>query len=212
MIKQKKILTSFAGAIFLVFSPHYIQANTSASEGSQLYKRNCVFCHQADAIGKPGAAPSLSNNELLSISSDDFLFNTIRNGRAGTSMMPFRHIDDESIKKIIAYLRSLSTSPNRSKEVDAQPESHGDPRLGKIWFDYICSTCHGPKGDGYIAGSTGTAIGNKSFLGLASDGFLRETIKYGRSNTRMRGFKGPEGMANLTDLEIEDVIAYMRTL
>ncbi len=184
----------------------------NVSEGKQVYQQNCVFCHQADLIGKPGFAPSLANKELLSIASDEFLYRTIYNGRLGTSMTPFKHLGDEKIYQLISYLRSSTTEPNRSKEVDAQPDSHGDPRLGKVWFQEICSTCHGVQGDGYRSGSTGTAIGNKNFLEVASDGFLRETIKYGRSNTRMLPFSGPGGIANLSDSEIEDIIAYMRTL
>ncbi|MFQ5993776.1 MAG: c-type cytochrome, partial [Acidiferrobacterales bacterium] len=58
-------------------------------KGKQLYNQNCSVCHQADAIGKPGFAPSLTNKELLSISSDKFLLGTIRDGRAGTGMPPF---------------------------------------------------------------------------------------------------------------------------
>ena len=38
------------------------------------------------------------------------------------------------------------------------------------------------------------------------------TIKEGRSNTRMLGFNGSNGLANLTDQEIDDVITYMRNL
>ena len=67
-------------------------------------------------------------------------------------------------------------------------------------------------GDGYIAGGTGTAIGKAGFLNKASDGFIRPTIKYGRSNTRMLGFSGASGIANLSDKEIDDIIVYMRTL
>jgi len=46
-------------------------------KGEQLYQQSCVFCHQADAIGKPGVAPSLTNQEFLSTASDDFLMQTI---------------------------------------------------------------------------------------------------------------------------------------
>ena len=46
----------------------------------------------------------------------------------------------------------------------------------------------------------------------ASDGFIRETIRHGRSNTRMRGFQGPAGLANLSDQEIDDIIIYLREL
>ena len=182
------------------------------AEGERLYNQNCVFCHQPDAIGKPGFAPSLTNPELLAIASDKFLMGTIRDGRPGTGMAPFAHLGRKGATAVVAYLRSYSDEPNRSAEVDAEPAASGDPRLGKIWFDDICSTCHGVNGDGYLAGGTGTAIGTVGFLGKASDGFIRETIKRGRSNTRMLGFSGPSGLANLSDREIDDIIVYLRGL
>lgn len=213
MIKRKTLLAALCG-FALVSGGSYVSAasDSNVTEGKRLFTQNCQFCHQEEAIGKPGFAPSLSNPELLSIASDKFLLGTIRDGREGTAMMPFAHLGRTKIKQIVSYLRSLSTTPNRSKAIDAQPDAHGDPRLGKTWFNDICATCHGKNGDGYIAGGTGTAIGNKSFLAKASDGFLRETIKHGRSNTRMLGFSGSTGLANLSDREIDDVIVYMRTL
>ena len=186
--------------------------SSTIKKGEQLYNQNCSVCHQADAIGKPGFAPSLTNPELLSIASDKFFESTIRDGRPGTGMPPFSHLGRKNIKAIVAYLRAHTKLPDRSAEVDAQPKSFGDERLGKQWFDDICSTCHGVNGDGYAAGGTGTAIGKAGFLNKVSDGFIRETIKYGRSNTRMLGFSGPTAMANMSDQEIDDVIAYMRTL
>ncbi|MCK4950359.1 MAG: c-type cytochrome [Gammaproteobacteria bacterium] len=182
------------------------------SEGKKLYDQNCIFCHQADAIGKPGFAPSLRNKEFLSVSSDKFIMSTIRDGRTGTGMAPFAHLGKKKITAIVAYLRSYAKLPNISKMVDAQPRSQGDERLGQFWFDSICSTCHGPKGDGYAAGGTGTAIGKAGFLDKASDGYIRVTIKDGRSNTRMIGYSGPAAMAALSDSDIDDIIAYLRTV
>ena len=180
--------------------------------GEELYKQNCVFCHQADAIGRPGVAPSLTNKEFLSVASDKFLYATIHDGRMGTGMPPFAHLSDEKIKGIIAFLRAHAKLPSRSDEVDKQEQANGDPRLGSIWFHQICSTCHGPEGDGYSAGGTGTAIGKAGFLDKSSDGFIRVTIKEGRSNTRMLPFQGSEAMADLSDREIDDIIAYLRTV
>ncbi|NKB58131.1 MAG: c-type cytochrome [Alphaproteobacteria bacterium] len=180
--------------------------------GKVQFDENCAACHQEDAIGKPGIAPSLTNPELLSISSDDYFMSTIRDGRADTSMMPFAPLGRKNVRAIVSYLRAHAKGPNRAKEVDAQPEAHGDPRLGKQWYDNICSTCHGLSGDGYEAGGTGTAIGLPGFLNKVSDGFIRETIKKGRSNTRMLAFQGPTGLANLSDQEIDDIIVYLRSL
>jgi cbb3-type cytochrome c oxidase subunit III len=183
-----------------------------ASAGKKVYEQNCIFCHQADAIGKAGFAPSLTNQEFLQVASDKFLMATIRDGRAGTGMPPFSHLGRKDVEAIVAYLRSHATLKNMSAEIDAQPRSQGDERLGRFWFDSICSTCHGKDGDGYAAGGTGTAIGKASFLDKVTDGFIRETINKGRSNTRMIGYEGPAAMANLSAGDVDDIIAYLRTV
>ncbi len=199
---------------FVLLSPGAILAadDKTIELGANVYAQNCVFCHQADAIGKPGFAPSLSNPEFLSMATDKFILGTIRDGRPGTGMPPFAHIGRDQGRAIVAYLRSFEILPHRSAEIDLQPAASGDTTLGKQLFNDICSTCHGPNGDGYIAGGTGTAIGKAGTLGKVTDGFLRTTIKEGRSNTRMRGFAGPEGLANLNDHEIDSIIVYLRTL
>ncbi len=180
--------------------------------GEKLYNQNCIFCHQEDAIGKPGFAPSLTNKEFLSISSNKFLMSTIRDGRPGTGMPPFGHLGRSKVEAIVAYFRAHSKLPYRGSKVNAQPTAKGDPRIGRLWFEQICSTCHGPKGNGYAAGGTGTAIGKAGFLSKVSDGYIRETIKVGRSNTRMLAFQGPAAMADLTNREIDDIITYLRTV
>jgi len=220
MLKLNNMTLGLAILIGLAFSfPAYAATATPAEIkkakelklGKKEFEENCVICHQADAIGKAGVAPSLTNPELLSISSDKFFMGTIRDGREDTGMMPFAHLGRKKVRAIVSYLRSKATLPNRSEEVDAQPDAHGDPRLGEQWYIYICSTCHGTDGNGYESEGAGTAIGLPGFLNKVSDGFLRETIKYGRSNTRMLAFQGPAGLANLTDQEVEDIIVYLRS-
>jgi len=212
-MKQKnQIILAFVTFVFLNSGAALAADDKTIELGANVYAQNCVFCHQADAIGKPGFAPSLSNPEFLSLATDKFILGTIRDGRQGTGMPPFAHIGRDQGRALVAYLRSFEKIPNRAATIDAQPAANGDTQLGKQLFDDICSTCHGPSGDGYIAGGTGTAIGKVGTLSKVSDGFLRTTIKEGRSNTRMRGFAGPEGLANLSDHEIDSIIVYLRTL
>ncbi len=212
MRRHQQLVSGVAGLALLAIGSAGHAASSEVAQGKKLFEQNCQVCHQADAIGKPGFAPSLTNPELLSIASDKFFMSTIRDGRTGTGMPPFAHLGKKKIKAIVAFLRSHEKLPNRSKEVDAQPESFGDARKGELWFNQICVSCHGDRGEGYGAGVSGTAIGKPGFLNKVSDGFIRETIKHGRSNTRMHGFSGADGLANLRDSEIEDVIAYLRTL
>jgi len=212
-MKQNNRIIHFLAVLFLLASNPALSADESTiQQGANIYAQNCIFCHQADAIGKPGFAPSLSNAEFLSVASDKFILGTMRDGRLGTGMPPFAHLGREQGRAILAYLRSFSKLPHRASEIDAQPAAKGDTQSGKRLFDDICSTCHGQNGDGYIAGGTGTAIGKVGTLNKVSDGFLRTTIKEGRSNTRMLGFSGADGLANLSDQEIDDIIVYLRTL
>ena len=215
MFARRRLACGLAGVLSLAWI-YPASAQTASPEtlreGEALFVENCEVCHQADAIGEPGVAPSLTNPELLSVASDTFLEGTIRDGREDTGMPPFAHLGRKNVQAIVAYLRAHTSLPNRAEEVNAQPEAHGDPRLGEQWYNNICSTCHGVDGDGYEAGGTGTAIGLAGFLDKASDGFIRETIKHGRSNTRMLPFQGPAGLTNLTDEEIDDIIVYLRGL
>lgn len=212
-MQQTNRVIVFTIALFLLGTSSALTADEKTiKQGADVYAQNCVFCHQADAIGKPGFAPSLSNPEFLSLASDKFILGTIRDGRPGTGMPPFAHIGRDQGRAIVDYLRSFSTLPHRAAEIDAQPAASGDTTQGEQLFTDICSTCHGPNGDGYIAGGTGTAIGRAGTLDKVSDGFLRTTIQEGRSNTRMRGFAGSAGLANLSDQEIDDIIVYLRTL
>jgi len=212
MKQNNRVIVSFIAFFLLNTSSALAADEKTIKQGANIYAQNCIFCHQADAIGKPGFAPSLSNPEFLSLATDKFILGTIRDGRVGTGMPPFAHIGRDQGRAIVAYLRSFEKLPHRAAEIDAQPAASGDTAQGKQLFDDICSTCHGPNGDGYVAGGTGTAIGKVGTLNKVSDGFLRTTIKEGRSNTRMRGFAGPEGLANLSDQEIDDIITYLRTL
>ncbi len=211
MFHQKRPKVTLA-AMALLLAAGTAQAQETVKKGRGLFVENCQICHQADAIGKPGEAPSLINPELLSISSDKFLEATVRDGREDTGMPPFAHLGRTRVRAIVSFLRSHAKGPNISVKVNAESDARGDPRLGEQWYKNICSTCHGLDGDGYEAGGTGTAIGLPGFLDKASDGFIRETIRSGRSNTRMRGFKGPAALANLADQEIDDIIVYLRTL
>ena len=215
MFARGLLAFGLAGLTWLALGATILAETASSStlkQGEALFVENCEVCHQADAIGQPGVAPSLTNPELLEIASGKFFERNIRDGRPDTGMPPFAHLGRTKVRDIVAYLRSHSDRPNRAAEVDDQPDAHGDPRLGKLWYDNICSTCHGVSGDGYEAGGTGTAIGLNGFLNKATDGFIRETIKKGRTNTRMRAFQGAGALADLSDREIDDIIVYLRSL
>lgn len=99
------------------------QATWSGEEGKKsgkgLFQSWCVSCHGAlgkgdgqlaDTLGEGIRPRDLSNTELLSARSDEFLFKVIKNGGPAVgfsdAMMSFGStMGDEEIKNIIAYLR-----------------------------------------------------------------------------------------------------------
>lgn len=183
-----------------------------AAKGAAVFEENCSACHQPGGTGQVGTAPSLVNDEFLSAASTRFLKATILQGREGTAMPPFDGVLAETdVAAVIAYLRSHAKAPLRGDALDREKPAKGDATKGAALFASTCSGCHGPRGEGYEAEGSGTAIGKPGFLATASDGFIRATVHKGRSTTPMHGFRGPEGLANLTVAEIEDVVSFLRT-
>ncbi len=188
-------------------------STASVKEGEQVFNTYCVACHQSKGEGKPGVAPSLTNPEFLASAPDSLIRGTIENGRAGTAMVAWKAVlGDKKIDAVMAYLRSFAKGPSRVEQVNSEPPAKGDPARGEELFNRVCAGCHAAKGAGYLAGGSAPGIGNPGFQKLVSDGYIREMVRKGRSNTRMRGFTGSDGLANLTAQEIDDIISYLRTL
>ena len=170
----------------------------------------CMGCHGEKAAGRIGIGPRIASESYLAAASDAFLIQTIKNGRAGTTMVPWASIlSDEQIQALVAYLRSLH--PVEPATLD-ESKLDGVPDNGEKIYRSICSGCHGRSGAGYQETANGTGIGRKAFLDSASNGFIRYIVNYGKTQTKMRGFsaKSATAVANLSDQEIEDTIAYLR--
>ncbi len=182
-------------------------ANVSADIGATLYNANCTMCHGADGSGDLG--PSLNTQAFLTAVPDEFLIKTMIEGRPGTGMPGWQHLRNADIASIVQYLRTWQKKPSKSPEWHAQTVLHGDWDAGRQLFTGHCSGCHGVDAEG----ATGPQLNNAVFLGSASDAMLRHWITYGKEGTAMRGFrKGGQGITELSDRQIEDVIAYLRLL
>jgi mono/diheme cytochrome c family protein len=203
-----------SGEISKVSEPVVAKKSADPERGAMHFTANCMACHQEGGTGKVGFAPSIRNRDFLAISSDEFIIDTVRKGRPGTAMVQRPDLSDEVLADIISYLRSIKVANIIKVEVDATKNhaESGDAEKGGVKYAAYCGSCHGEKGAGYVAGGSGPAIGLAGFLSTASDDYIFQTLKIGRIGTAMRPFIGAAGLANLSEQDAFDIIAYLRSL
>lgn len=177
--------------------------NPSAKIGRILYRSRCTVCHGEDGEGKIG--PSLNNQSVLRVVSNEFLHDTIVRGRPGTAMPAWRQLSSVEVADLIALIRSWQTEPARRLE---PAHVQGDVQNGQLLYSGICASCHGP----YAEGALGPQLSNAVFLETTSDETLIDWISYGRTGTQMRAhLRGQQGNADLSRTQIEDVVAFLRS-
>ncbi|MFQ5500938.1 MAG: c-type cytochrome [Phycisphaerae bacterium] len=179
----------------------------SESIGRILYKANCVMCHGQGGSGDLG--PSLNTQAFLTVVSNKYLLNTLIEGRPGTGMPAWRHLSNEDLASLVRCIRTWQTQPDKSVEWYESVVERGDPDAGRLLFTATCSGCHGSEAEG----ATGPQLSHPLFLKNATDVMLREWITFGKEGTEMRGFrKGGQGIAELSTRQIEDLVAFLRSL
>jgi cytochrome c oxidase cbb3-type subunit 3 len=186
-----------------------------SSDGATVFGAFCSGCHGPEGKGlrAPGMAsfPSIANQDVLDLVSDDFLMETVRRGRPGRRMPAWgtsqSGLRPEEIRAAVSHLRQLGGVEHRP---DSKPARwvKGDPRVGERLFAASCGGCHGKRGEG----GDGPALNNQVLLETATDTFLAETIRRGRRDTDMKGFgEASPVRPTLNQAEIESVVAFLRT-
>lgn len=174
--------------------------------GRAIYLRYCALCHGENAEGyRADHANALGNPQFLAVATDEFLRASIADGRPGTPMSAWSRahggpFDDTMIDALVAYLRSLSSTPPLDL---AGVRVEGSVDRGGTLYAARCAECHGARGEG---SDTATSISHPNFHAVATDGYLRHTIEHGREGTPMPAF------GDLPSQSIDDLVAFVRTL
>ena len=108
-----------------------------------------------------------------------------------------------------------ATNGGGQEVAEVAPTPSGDPEAGKQQFDMVCIACHGPGGVG-VEG-LGKPFTTSEFLLTVDDQELLTFIKTGRpisdpANTTGVDMPPKGGNPALTDEQLLDIIAYIRTL
>ncbi len=181
------------------------RAATSTDPGRALYVQYCQLCHGAALEGYAADnAPSLSSSTFRATASTAFLQAAIERGRAGTAMAGYGTsvggpLGPAEVDALVDFVRGGAPAP----PVLPPRASRGDVAKGAQIYAASCETCHG------TVAQRGNAVhlANPMFLASATDAYLRVALVEGRPGTAMEPWQ-----AKLSPTEIEDVIAYVRSL
>ena len=171
--------------------------------GGILYKSNCVLCHgeAGDGRGRASILYGVLNLRIQGEKPSDYYHKIISKGSAelgGSNYMPAwdDELTEEQINDVVAFLRYITNGVKR----------------GHVVYSQYCILCHGLKGDGN--GRAAKLLKTKPSDLTASnknDDYFRQIIKYG-SEGMGRSTAMPGRIDELSEQEIEDVVAYIRTL
>ena len=127
---QLVLIAGVASAVAQVANPHE-GSPAAIRAGGALFGFRCSSCHGGDATGING--PDLTGL-WVSGRTDERVFQTIRDGVAG-SVMPASNAPDDEIWAMVAFLKNIGTVP----PTDDAP---GDAARGREIFEASCVRCH----------------------------------------------------------------------
>ncbi len=200
-------------------------------EGKLLVARlGCRGCHRIGKVG--GDGPDLS--EVGGRQESDVDFSRVRGEHTvatwmrellldpsrldAHSRMPTPELKPAEVDAVVTYLLSLRPVDmpikdwprDRIQVVALGGRDFADD--GAMLFTTFCSGCHGARGEGgtIARGAVrGPAIGGQPFLAIATDAFVRDTMRQGRTAHRMPAWASESG---LRSDELGAIVRYLRTL
>lgn len=197
---------------------------------AMFHSQGCRGCHKVNGVGGDDG-PDLSHVGQIDPGQRDFSHVSERSVAAWIaehfrrpavlvpgSAMPALGLSEDEIESLTFYMLSLrrTSLPEAYWPNDrVRAERFGAREFatdGATLYGTFCAACHGAGGEGmrYAGSPAFPAIGNATFLELAPDALLAETIRHGRRGRRMPAWG--EGEGGLRPAEIDSVAAYLRRL
>ncbi len=178
------------------------------SAGLSLYAANCTACHGVNLEGS-SLAPALDSDTLRATESFEIV-RIIEQGVPGTLMAGWdAALSDEDVDALVTLIlrwtdvqaAGVAIPVMTVEPIDMSPEAVA---RGERLFNITCTSCHGVSGYG---SPMAPALNNALFLDSTSDTQIHQIIAMGVPGTLM-----PAWGARLSDAQISDLIAYLRSL
>ncbi len=201
-------LSTFAGILPQELPPDHpplqptLPLRPSANQGKAVYAESCAPCHGETGKGDGPSASGLpapptdftAPDPLLSLAPQS-IFNVIKEGRLERGMPPWKNrLSDEAMWAVAAYLFDLHLGAEKYQQA-------------KTLYEERCAACHGDTGRG-----DGLEIANMDVPDLTSwSDWVQVSVRDWQKNIGGDTVH-TEAIANLSQAQIEDLLAYVRTL
>ena len=167
--------------------------------GSAIASRYCLICHSAEYVYTQPPHPKATWKKIIHKMQSAF----------GCP------IPDDDVSQLVDYLVSqngiqpVPTVQEAQERAPSHTETQGNPDDGKTVYETNCANCHGNggKGDGPVGQALTPPPSDLTATKNKSDQDLLKAINSGRPGTAMPSWKG-----DLSAQEIQDVLAYIRSL
>jgi len=178
------------------------------SEGLTIYAQNCAACHNGNGSGTL-IAPAIDTPDIR-MKSPVEIVQTVNNGIPGTLMAGWQNsLTPEQINAVVELIYNWPVIVQAGVEfpeiemvsMASTPEMIAD---GSRLFDIACKSCHGS--DAYGT-PMAPALNNQLFLSQTPDAAVYQIIAGGAAGTLM-----PAWGSRLTDLDIQSLVVYLRSL
>ncbi|OCA91556.1 cytochrome c [Bacillus sp. FJAT-27225] len=218
-MKKKLLISSYILVVIIGISA-FVSTNgfkgknyESVQAGEKIYRAECALCHGDTGKGEGAKIGTALNSDVfLSYASDKDLYNYVKYGRPDAAMPAYgERMSEEQLQNVVDFMRSWQ---KKEMDFDDVPKKiEGNPVAGEEIYNRSCLTCHGEAGAGKKKIGTVPVLANPEHLKYTSYRQLWIGIAYGREGTRMApSLKGLEGVRQLSEQQISDVVAYIRSL
>lgn len=235
-ILEQPYIQSSCGKCHLAIFDHSGSDLQSGISGMELFHRGkqifsgegCLGCHKARGVGGI-LGPDLT--EQGEKTKHDYSFRNIRGDQTvsnwlkehfkdpemvspGSQMLRI-NLEEQELEALATFVMGLAKPdiPFDYFSLATLNEFKGirEPMEGEAGYSYLCSACHGKNGEGkdyreYLTGIP--AIGNRDFLRVASEEFIRFTLEKGRSLRQMGSWT--EFISGMHSNELDEIAKHLK--
>jgi mono/diheme cytochrome c family protein len=144
-------------------------------DGATIFKRNCVMCHGPDGKGVATfKTPDFTNPRVQASLTDEQILETIKDGKKGTVMPPWKDkLSNQEIKAVAAHIRSFNTQ-NQPGQTTTHAAESTQPKVYTPGDDFLLSLPTGRRleSHGFYVNFTHRFIYSPAFSGPALGGSL----------------------------------------